>query len=100
MLDAFALLICAADAPPAYPGIAGHEPDVRKGREEAAGVRRAMAPIISLDPKAGSYMSESDYFEKDWQRAYWGDHYPRLVAAKRRYDPSSLFAGHHTVKTI
>ncbi len=43
VLDAFALLICAADAPPAYPGIAGHEPDVGKGREEAVGVRRAMA---------------------------------------------------------
>ncbi len=99
VMDAFALLICAADAPPAYPGIAGHEPDVGKGRKEAAGVRRAMASIIALEPKAGSYVSESDYFENDWPLAYWGDRYPRLVAAKRRYDPLRLFSGHHTVKT-
>ena len=28
VLDAFALLICAAMEPPAYPGIPGHEPDL------------------------------------------------------------------------
>ncbi|MVZ98095.1 FAD-binding oxidoreductase [Sphingorhabdus sp. IMCC26285] len=98
VLDAFALLICAADAPPAYPGIAGYEPDVAEGRREAAFVRRAMAPIVALDPAAGCYISEADYFETNWQRAYWGANYPRLAAVKRRYDPRSFFAGHHTVR--
>jgi hypothetical protein len=98
VLEAFALLICAADAPPAYPGIPGREPNIAKGREEAKAVRRAMAPIIALDPKAGTYVSEADYFGTDWQRAYWGSHYPRLMAAKRRYDRRSLFNGHHTVR--
>ncbi len=98
VLDAFALLICAADAPPAYPGIAAHEPDVAGGRQEAASVRRAMAPIVALDPSAGCYISEADYFEANWQRSYWGSNYPRLAAAKRSYDPRSLFAGHHTVR--
>lgn len=97
VLEAFALLICAADAPPAYPGIAGHEPDIARGREEAARVGRAMAPITSLDREAGCYLAEANYFEEDWPRAYWGAHYPRLVAAKRRYDPTSLFAGHHMI---
>ncbi len=98
VLDAFALLICAADAPPAYPGIAGHEPDVAEGRREAAFVRRAMAPIVALDPAAGCYISEANYFEADWQRAYWGSNYVRLSTAKRRYDPRSFFGGHHTVQ--
>ncbi len=98
VLEAFALLICAADAPPAYPGIAGHEPHVAEGRREAASVRRAMAPIVALDPTAGCYISEADYFEPNWQRAYWGPNYARLAAAKRRYDPRSFFAGHHTVR--
>ncbi|MBL0923008.1 MAG: FAD-dependent oxidoreductase [Sphingomonadaceae bacterium] len=97
VVDAFALLICAADAPPAYPGISGHEPDVAGGRIEAASVRRAMAPIVALDPDAGCYISEADYFEANWQRAYWGSNYMRLAKAKRRYDPHSLFTGHHTV---
>lgn len=98
VLDAFALLICAADAPPAYPGIAGHEPDVAGGRQQAASVRRAMAPIVALDPSAGCYISEADYFEANWQRAYWGTNYARLVNAKRRYDPRSFLTGHHTVR--
>lgn len=95
--DAFALLICAADAPPAYPGIAGHEPDVALGAKEAAAVRRAMAPIRRLVPDAGAYVSEADYFQKDFQRAFWGGNYARLMAAKRTYDPTNLFTAHQTV---
>lgn len=100
VLEAFALLICAADAPPGYPGIVGREPDVAEGRREAASVRRAMAPIVALDPAAGCYISEADYFETNWKRAYWGSNYARLSAAKRRYDPRSFFSGHHTVSVV
>lgn len=98
VLDAFALLICAADGPPAWPGIPGHEPNVDRGRREAAGVARAMQPIRALAPNAGAYVSEADYFQRDWQRAYWGDHYRRLSQIKRKYDPDNLFHGHQTVE--
>ncbi|MDQ8756209.1 FAD-binding oxidoreductase [Sphingosinicella sp. LHD-64] len=98
VLNAFALLICAADAPPAWPGIPGHEPDLETGRRRAARVTEAMAPIRRLVPDAGAYVSESDYFERDWKRAYWGEHYRRLSAAKRRYDPSNLFRVHNGVE--
>jgi FAD/FMN-containing dehydrogenase len=97
VLDAFALLICAADAPPAWPGIPGHEPDLALGRREAAAVRRAMVPIRTLVPDAGAYCSEADYFDQDWQRRYWGSHYPALQAVKRRVDPDNLFGGRNTV---
>lgn len=95
--DAFALLICAADAPPGYPGIPGHEPDVAQGRKEKALVKAAMAPIRRLVPDAGAYVSEADYFQADWQRAFWGGNYGRLLAAKRRYDQAGVFTGHQTV---
>jgi FAD/FMN-containing dehydrogenase len=98
VLDAFALIIVAAEGKPAWPGIPGHEPDVERGRRQAAAVTQAMAPIRRLVPDAGAYMSETDYFLKDWKRAHWGENYPRLARAKRRYDPTGLFSTHHGVE--
>lgn len=99
VLDAFALLICASEQQdPVYPGIPGHEPDLAKARAAANGVRRAMAEVYKVAPGAGAYMSECDYFLKDWKQAQWGPNYPRLAAAKRRYDPRGLFSGHHCVE--
>jgi FAD/FMN-containing dehydrogenase len=97
-LDAFALVICAADAKPAWPGIPGHEPDEAEGKRQAESVARAMAPMRQLAPGAGSYASETSYFDRDWQAMYWGEHYRRLAAIKRTYDPDGVFRGHHTVQ--
>ena len=95
--DAFALLICANAEQPAYPGIPGHEPDVVTAREHARAVERAMKEIRGLVPMAGSYVAESDYFEAEWQRSFWGPNYQRLLAIKERYDPEGLFFVHHGV---
>jgi hypothetical protein len=97
VLDAFALAISGAEEQPAYPGVAGHEPDVAGGRQQAEAVRLATAALRSVVPNAGSYVAESDFFEPDWQRAFWGDNYARLQAAKDRYDPAGLFFAHHGV---
>ena len=42
-------------------------------------------------------MSESNFFESDWQRSFWGANYPRLQAVKAKYDPDCLFFVHHGV---
>jgi FAD/FMN-containing dehydrogenase len=99
VLDAFALAIAAANEPPAYPGIAGHEPDVAQGRRDARVVAAAMAPLKALAERPASYLSETDYFQEDWQAAFWGDHYARLTQVKDRYDPGGLFSVHHGVGT-
>ena len=96
-LDAFALLITGANEQPAYPGIAGHEPDVAQARRNADAVRKAMAQIRALAPDGGAYVAESDYFQPDWQRAFWGEHHARLAAIKQRIDPDGLFFAHHGV---
>jgi hypothetical protein len=41
VLDAFALIICAAEGPPAYPGIVGHEPDLLTARKHADAIDKA-----------------------------------------------------------
>jgi hypothetical protein len=97
VLDAFALVICAATAPPAYPGVIGYEPDVAAARRSKAAVDRAMDALLALAPDAGSYVSESDFFERDWRRAYWGANYARLLSIKDTYDPDGLFTVHHGV---
>ena len=97
MTEAFALAISAAEGPPAFAGVAGHEPDLAKARDNARRVSAAMGELRSLVPQPGAYVSESNYFEADWQNAFWGANYPRLRAVKDRYDPDGLFFVHHGV---
>jgi FAD/FMN-containing dehydrogenase len=97
VLDAFALAISGAEEQPAYPGVAGHEPHVAHAREHARAVHSAHAELRKLVAEPGSYVSESDYFEPDWQRAFWGSNHARLAAVKERYDPDGLFFVHHGV---
>jgi FAD/FMN-containing dehydrogenase len=99
VLDSFALAIAGANEPPAYPGIPGHEPDVAKGRRDARAVTAAMASLKALAERPASYLSETDYFQTDWQASFWGHHYPRLTQVKDRYDPGGLFSVHHGVGT-
>jgi FAD/FMN-containing dehydrogenase len=97
MLDAFALAILGAEEKPAYPGILGHGPNLIEARADATHVRAAAAPLRSLLRAPASYLSESDYFEEDWRRAFWGPNYARLAQIKQRYDPHGLFFAHHMV---
>jgi len=97
VLDAFALAITGGQEAPAYPGIPGHEPDLARGRSAAKMIRAAMAPLLALSSKPASYVWETDYFEPDWQTAFWGDNYTRLKSVKDRYDPDRLFFVHHGV---
>jgi FAD/FMN-containing dehydrogenase len=95
--DAFALVIIAANAPPAYPGIAGHEPDKAVAQARAEATDKAMRELRKLVPNPGSYVSETNFHEKDWQQAFWGPNCARLQAAKEKYDPEGLFFVHHGV---
>jgi FAD/FMN-containing dehydrogenase len=97
VLDAFALVIIGANGPPAYPAMPGSGPDIARARDAAAHATKALQEFLKISPGAGAYVNESDYFQKNWQTAFWGTMYPRLLAIKRRYDPSGLFFVHHGV---
>jgi FAD/FMN-containing dehydrogenase len=94
-LEAFALAIVAGGGPPAFPGIPGHEPDLAAGRRDRRRIDEAMRELLKAAPGAGSYVSESDFFEPSWQNSHWGANYPRLAVVKRKYDPAGLFFVHH-----
>jgi FAD/FMN-containing dehydrogenase len=99
VLSAFMLVIVAGEGPPAYPGLAGHEPNLKNARNEAGQIARAMDELKEIAPGGGSYVAESNYFEPNWQQAYWGPNYPRLLAIKQKYDPQGLFFVRHGVGT-
>ena len=71
--------------------------DLAAAHKDAARIDAATAALRPLAPAGGSYVSESNYFNKDWRRAFWGPNYPRLAAIKAKYDPSGLFIFHHGV---
>jgi FAD/FMN-containing dehydrogenase len=97
VVDAFALAIVASEGPPAFPGLRGHEPDLAAARRNARAVAHAMNELKKAAPASGSYVAESSFFERDWQKSYWGPNYPRLLDIKSKYDPAGLFFVHHGV---
>jgi FAD/FMN-containing dehydrogenase len=97
VLSAFALAIVADGQGPAYFGIPDHEPNVVRGRKAATTVRRCMSELRAIAPNGGAYVSESNFFEAEWQRSYWGSNGPRLMEIKRKYDPTALFFVHNGV---
>jgi FAD/FMN-containing dehydrogenase len=97
VLDAFALAIIAGSGLPAFPGVPGHEPDVAAGRRDAATIHQAADELLKVVGRTGSYLSESNFFERDWKQSFWGSNYARLAAVKQQYDPDGLFFIHHGV---
>ncbi len=97
VLDAFALAICAGGGSPAFPGIKGHEPYPPLAHRTAGAVIKSMDALLKVVDEPGSYVSESDFFQRQWQRSFWGSNYPRLAAVKKKYDPDGLFFVHHGV---
>ncbi len=94
---AFALAICCEFDGPAYPGVAGHEPDVNHGRNRAKAVQHAMNLLRAVAPDGGAYTSESNYREANYQTACWGKNYRRLASIKQTYDPDGIFFSHNGV---
>lgn len=95
--NAVALLIMSASDNQVYPGVAGHEPDAESMKQTVLNISHAIKRFRDATPSAGTYVNEADYFQPDWQQAFWGENYQRLLQIKKKYDPLGLFYCHHCV---
>jgi hypothetical protein len=89
--EAFTLVIIADGERPSYPGMKRPPMDLEAARKDARAIDLATDEMRKVAPEPGSYVSESNYFNKNWQQAYFGANYPRLQAIKKKYDPDGLF---------
>ncbi|KAJ4309494.1 hypothetical protein N0V94_008902 [Neodidymelliopsis sp. IMI 364377] len=67
-----------------------------KGADDALN-NQIMGPLREVSPAGGAYGNEANIGEPDWQQAFWGENYPRLLQVKKKYDPTELFYVHHGV---
>jgi FAD/FMN-containing dehydrogenase len=95
--ESFALAIIADGEGAAYPGLKRPPMDLVAAHQDARAIAQCTAELRQIAPLAGSYVSESNYFNDNWQQAFWGRHYARLRSIKAKYDPEGLFFGHHGV---
>ena len=65
--------------------------------QHARKIAKAIGELRKVAPEPGSYVAESSFFEREWQKSYWGANYPKLLAIKQKYDPDGLFFVHHGV---
>lgn len=50
--------------------------------------------LRKLAPHSEAYVNEADYNEPNYQQAFWGDNYSRLLKIKREADPTDVFWCH------
>ncbi|KAH7388764.1 FAD/FMN-containing isoamyl alcohol oxidase-like protein MreA [Pyrenochaeta sp. MPI-SDFR-AT-0127] len=47
--------------------------------------------LRDASPTGASYVNEGDLYEPNWQEAYWGSNYPRLLQIRKKFDPNGVF---------
>ncbi|KGO50044.1 FAD linked oxidase, N-terminal [Penicillium expansum] len=47
--------------------------------------------LEAVTPDSGCYQNEANFRQPNWKQIFFGSNYPRLLAVKRKWDPSSFF---------
>ncbi|OTA89277.1 hypothetical protein M434DRAFT_79569 [Hypoxylon sp. CO27-5] len=66
-------------------------------KETHARLASTMDKWRAVSPEAGAYMNECDLEEPNWQQAFFGSNYDRLLSIKRNRDPWGVFYAPRTV---
>ncbi|KAK4222682.1 hypothetical protein QBC38DRAFT_489280 [Podospora fimiseda] len=71
--------------------VSGNAPLVEKAEAQNRLTNVVDGALRAASPNGVSYVNEADPFQPNWQTAFWGTNYPRLVSIRQRYDPTGLF---------
>ncbi|KAH9905749.1 hypothetical protein F4778DRAFT_779140 [Xylariomycetidae sp. FL2044] len=69
----------------------------QQARDRDAMMQGYMDLLREVSPDAGAYMNEGDPGEPNWQQAFFGANYARLLEVKKKYDPTGVFWAPTTV---
>lgn len=56
-----------------------------------------MPQIEGVTPGSGAYLNEADFRQPNYQEEFFGENYAKLLAIKKKYDPSNLF---YAIKSV
>jgi hypothetical protein len=76
---------------------AAHQANLTARADALQALGASVAALRRLAPDSGAYVNEADPYEPDWQHAFWGANYGRLLAIKRATDPNDVFWCHPCV---
>lgn len=71
--------------------MSGTEPWSVKKEKEAFNTQVVGKAMRDAGPYGASYVNEGDLYEPEWQEAYWGSNYPRLLKVRQKWDPKGVF---------
>ncbi|KAF2276086.1 FAD-binding domain-containing protein [Westerdykella ornata] len=49
------------------------------------------ARLRQAGPNGAAYVNEGDLYEPNWQEAYWGSNYAKLLQIRQKWDPNGVF---------
>ncbi|KAI9928674.1 hypothetical protein ASPWEDRAFT_36444 [Aspergillus wentii DTO 134E9] len=72
--------------------------NLKKMKQLANDMTNKWVPLLeSLTDDRGCYMNEADPQQPNWQEAFYGPNYDRLLSIKQKYDPEGQFYAHTAV---
>jgi len=71
--------------------VAGNAPLADKAAAQHKLTYVVDAALRNAAPNGCAYINEADPYEPNWQEAFWGETYPRLLQIRQKYDPDGVF---------
>jgi hypothetical protein len=71
----------------------------QKEQAQAQLTNQVDGPLRQASPYGAAYVNEGNLEEPNWQEAYWGSNYPRLLELRKKWDGTGVFYARTTPGT-